>query len=67
MTITAHYEKGTEPKVALVLSCPGEKEENAQKPAAGQTGINLEDLLSILKRDYNKLEFQSGLITIANS
>ena len=67
MTTTAYYEKGTDTKIAFVLSCPGKEEEEAKKPAAGQTGKNLEDLLEILYTTYKMPEFKRGLITISNS
>jgi hypothetical protein len=66
-TTTPHYEKGSESKIAVVLSCPGQEEEKAQKPAAGQTGDNLEDVLNILRNTYGLNDFERGKITITNA
>ena len=48
MCNSAHFERGTATDVAFVFSCPGKKEEEAQRPASGDTGVNLCDLLSIM-------------------
>ncbi len=53
-----HYQYGTQTKIAIIFSAPGKKEEDAKKPAAGQTGINLENLLEILA---NKNEIFSDI------
>jgi len=52
-------------KVAFVFSCPGQSEEKAQKPAAGQTGKNLDALLvylnkknSTIFRDTDRYEYR---------
>lgn len=37
-------------KVAFVFICPGQEEEREGKPVAGQTGKNLEILLSFLNK-----------------
>lgn len=66
-TTTPHYEKGSESKIAVVLSCPGQDEEKAQKPAAGQTGNNLENVLNILRDTYGLNNFERGKITITNA
>ena len=51
LTNTCHLNIGcTENKVAFVFSCPGQDEEIAQKPVAGQTGKNLDALLVYLNR-----------------
>ncbi len=47
MTTSPHYEKGSESKISVVLSCPGKEEKSSKKPAAGQRGKNLEEVLSI--------------------
>lgn len=64
-----HYEPGSKNEIAVVLSCPGQEEEQAvpQGPAKGQTGVNLEDVLDILSKDYNLEGFSRNEITITNS
>lgn len=45
-TSSAHYNPGRRDiKVGFVLSAPGSKEEKAGRPAAGNTGENLEEML----------------------
>ncbi len=63
----AHYEKGSESKITIVLSCPGKKEQELNKPASGVTGEHLEYLLSKLREKYSHTDFQRGKITIANA
>lgn len=52
MQNSVHYESGSKNEIAVVLSCPGKKEEKAtpQGPAKGQTGENLATLLEILSQ-----------------
>lgn len=66
-TSRADYEQGSQSKIAVVLSCPGKKEQEKGNPAAGQTGKNLEYVLSTLKNTYKLTDFERGRITIANS
>jgi hypothetical protein len=66
-TTTPHYEEGSEAKIAVVLSCPGQEEEKAQKPAAGQSGENLKEVLSNLRNIYGLNDFERGKITITNA
>lgn len=35
---TPHYQKGTQYKIAVVFSCPGQEEEKQNRPVSGQTG-----------------------------
>lgn len=67
MGTSAHYEKGSESRIAVVLSCPGKEEKRANRPAAGQTGSNLEEILLSLTDDYAISGFQRGKITVGNS
>lgn len=48
MTTKPHYDPGTNKDMAYVFSCPGRYEERCKKPAAGRTGINLNELIMIL-------------------
>lgn len=50
MRDSVHFEKGKATDVAFVFSCPGQKEEKARppRPAKGDTGANLCDLLRIM-------------------
>lgn len=45
---SCHFERGLKREVAIVLSCPGSREERNNRPASGTTGKNLELLLSKL-------------------
>jgi hypothetical protein len=45
-----HLEKGTNTDIAFVFACPGWCEEFHSRPAAGDTGRNLEILLGILQK-----------------
>lgn len=48
---TCHFNMGKKKnKVAFVFSCPGQNEEKAQKPVAGQSGKNLDTLLVYLNK-----------------
>ncbi|MDV2886406.1 hypothetical protein RYX45_14545 [Alkalihalophilus pseudofirmus] len=63
-----HYQKGTKNEVAFVFSCPGAAEEAANKPAAGRTGTNLHQLLTILSQEYgDNIEWSREAITITNA
>ncbi|OLS38912.1 hypothetical protein BTR22_04510 [Alkalihalophilus pseudofirmus] len=63
-----HFKKGTKNEVAFVFSCPGAAEEAANKPAAGRTGTNLEQLLNILSQKYgDNIEWSREAITITNA
>lgn len=55
-----HFYKGSKNKLAFVFSCPGQKEVEENRPAAGQTGKNLDLFCKLLK--LNREE-----ITITNS
>lgn len=48
-----HLECGARDKIAFVFSCPGQMEQEACRPAAGQTGNNLEEVLRVMRRDYS--------------
>ena len=53
-----YFNEGKNNNVAFVFSAPGQKEEKNSKPISGQTGENLETILSILKKNGIK-EFLS--------
>lgn len=42
---SCHFERGRKSEVAIVLSCPGSREEENIRPASGTTGKNLDLLL----------------------
>ncbi|MBL7894506.1 MAG: hypothetical protein JNK50_04360 [Bacteroidia bacterium] len=44
-----HFNKGNSSKIALVFSCPGQKEFQAGRPVNGTTGSNLDILLEMLR------------------
>ena len=44
-----HLERGAKNAVAFVFSCPGQKEQEKRKPAAGPTGDNLEEVLCVMR------------------
>ncbi|MED1601715.1 uracil-DNA glycosylase family protein [Alkalihalophilus marmarensis] len=63
-----HFQKGKKNEVAFVFSCPGAAEEAANKPAAGRTGTNLHQLLTILSQKYGEnIEWSREAITITNA
>jgi hypothetical protein len=63
-----HYQKGKKNEVAFVFSCPGAVEETANKPAAGRTGTNLQQLLTLLSQKYGEtIEWTREAITITNA
>jgi hypothetical protein len=64
---TCYFEQGQESKVAVVLSCPGSKEEENDRPASGTTGENLELLLSALRQTLGRNDLTRKNITITNS
>ena len=45
-----HLEHGARNAIAFVFSCPGRKEQEKCRPAAGQTGKNLEEVLRVMGR-----------------
>ena len=49
-----HFNKGIKIDIALVFSCPGQKEKEQGKPVSGQTGKNLDYFLTKL---FEKLEY----------
>ena len=56
LTNKCHFNMGkTKNKVAFVFSCPGQDEEKAQKPTAGQTGKNLDALLVYLHKQNSTI------------
>ncbi|HAU4897566.1 uracil-DNA glycosylase family protein [Aeromonas hydrophila] len=63
----AHYEQGSESKIAVVLSCPGKQEKKHNKPASGITGNNLDYLLNKLENEYHHSDFKREKITITNA
>lgn len=57
--MTAHYWEGPgSNRVGFVLSTPGKDEENAQRPAAGSTGENMDAILYHLNK-WNPMIFPS--------
>ena len=48
-TDSPYYHQGKSNSIALIFSCPGNKEEVAGKPISGQTGENFEIVLQSLK------------------
>ena len=75
MCDSAHFEEGDATDVAFVFSCPGRKEEEAQRPASGGTGVNLCDLLRILVEKHRDTvakitglrAFRRGYVRITNA
>ncbi|WFO49632.1 uracil-DNA glycosylase family protein [Aeromonas veronii] len=65
--MSAHYEQGSETKIAVVLSCPGKQEKEHNKPASGATGANLNYILNKLENKYNHSSFKRDKITITNA
>lgn len=57
---SCHFERGQKSEVAIVLSCPGRREQIDQRPASGTTGRNLELLLE-------KLGLHRSDVTITNA
>jgi len=64
--VNCHLQKGKRNEIAFVFSCPGEKEENEGKPAAGITGNNLSELLKLLNKKLVSWELSREQITITN-
>ena len=75
MCCSAHFEKGKATDVAFVFSCPGQKEEKEQRPARGDTGVNLCDLLHIMVEKHRDTVakitglrvFRRGYVRITNA
>lgn len=61
-----HIENGSKNDITLVFSCPGQVEEQFNKPAAGQTGTNLEIVLNYLNQRHI-LDWERDDITITNA
>lgn len=61
-----HFEKGKNNDVTLILSCPGQKEQVENRPAAGTTGKNLEVILGVLNGQKG-ISWNRRDITITNS
>ena len=64
---TPYFEKGTQNKGAIILSCPGQEEQKFNKPAAGSTGDNYNEISKYLIEDFHIDGFQRGNVTITNS
>jgi len=64
-----HFEQGENDEIVIVLSCPGQIEELAipQGPAKGQTGTNLNAVLSILRDTFNQSGFSRAEVMVTNS
>lgn len=55
--MSPHLEQGERNAVAFVFSCPGEKERTEGRPAAGNTGDNLAEVLNFMaKEDYSNVD-----------
>lgn len=69
MRNSVHYESGSKNEIAVVLSCPGQAEEQAipQGPAKGQTGKNLATLLDILSQQKEFSSLTRDEIVVTNS
>ena len=52
MDMPIHLSCGARNAIAFVFSCPGQREQEEHRPAAGSTGRNLEEVLRII-RGYN--------------
>lgn len=62
-----HFEKGRRNEVAVVLSCPGSREERSNRPASGITGKNLELLLGKLRPVLGYQTLERDDITVTNA
>ena len=47
--MSIHLERGAKNAVAFVFSCPGQKEQQRGRPAAGPTGKNLKEVLCVMR------------------
>lgn len=65
--VETHCQLVPNAKIVVILSCPGKHEECAGKPAAGPTGVNLDELLSQLRQMTGNRDFSRERITITNS
>lgn len=45
-----HLQRGARDSIAFVFSCPGRREREERKPAAGDTGTNLEGVLCFMRQ-----------------
>ena len=53
-----HLECGQRNTIAFVFSCPGKKEQEECRPAAGETGRNMEAALEVMSNyDYDSVEY----------
>lgn len=50
------FNKGKNNKIAFVFSCPGQEEEKENKPVAGGTGDNLEEILTKIINEPTKID-----------
>lgn len=69
MKNSVYFEKGEKDDVAIVLSCPGREERDANPPgpAKGQTGKNLEHIFSILTEQHGVHGLSRTAVTITNA
>jgi hypothetical protein len=69
MENTVYFEQGTKNDLAVVLSCPGQEEENSipAGPAKGETGKNLNCILEMLATKYKQNGFTRKEVLITNS
>lgn len=61
-----YYESGSSNEVTVVFSCPGQKEMKSKKPAAGNTGMNLNIIFNFLN-NFKGINWNRNSITITNS
>ena len=62
-----HFERGQKSQVAIVLSCPGSREELNRRPASGTTGRNLELLLAKLGPGIGIANLVRDDVTVTNA
>jgi hypothetical protein len=64
---SCHFERGRKSEVAVVLSCPGRKEEKSIRPASGTTGKNLDLLLAKLGPLVGIPDLARSDVTVTNA
>ncbi len=62
-----HFERGRKREVAIVLSCPGSREEKSMRPASGTTGKNLDLLLAKLGPLIGIADLARRDVTVTNA
>lgn len=64
---SCHFERGRKSEVAIVLSCPGSREEKSMRPASGTTGRNLDLLLAKLGPLIGIADLARSDVTVTNA